>query len=683
MNTQPSRSQVRPLSVLATNIPDFLKGLDTWTVWKAFAKPKGGFEKKPIHPATGRVVDAQDSANQFSFAEALAAYELGRCDGVGLVLTGVPVTCSTDGEPLYLLGVDFDRVRESDDRTAEVRTLLSGLRGLYVETSPSGNGLRLFGLSREKVYSGSGAGGELYCKGRFLTVTGQNARGTIHEATHAFRALEKRLWPERHAATGNVVPFPRELIEMTRRMAGNQFVEVDEHVEKVRAALSCIPPDSPYDVWRDVIWALASLGWSCGQELAEEWSSGSAAHWQYDGGAEAQHTIASLFDQFQSDRGITIGTLFHHAQERGMPRAERPATPSFLAPLSHAAQPRARFSILSRAELDALPPMRWTIQGVLPETGLVAIFGQPGSAKTFLALDLAARISSGAGQWFGRRVTQRSVVYCALEGGRGIKQRIRAWEVADNTEAEEVRVLLDHFNLRDWSDVEALSAALQAACAPGAVIIIDTLAHAMAGGDENSGQDIGLVLMAAKAIADTVQGLVILVHHSGKDAGRGLRGHSSLNAAMDAVIVVERDRLTDRRGWRVTKMKDADDGATGQFELEVVDLGADGFGGRVTSCVVREVAGPVASTMVPPPTGANQKVVLDALRTDASSAQGWTQSALTELAKTALTDVSSRHRASRAKDAITGLIEGGYLRLGEGGVLHLNPPGSSPPGPLL
>jgi hypothetical protein len=340
---------------------------------------------------------------------------------------------------------------------------------------------------------------------------------------------------------------------------------------------------------------------------------------------------------------------------------------------------------LSRDDLDALPPLSWTVREALPASGLAAIYGEPGSGKSFLAIDLAARISAGLPSWFGHQIFQRDVVYAALEGGRGIQQRVAAWDSVNGVRADRVKFLLSGFTLLSEADVVRFAEAVTANVASGAVIIIDTLAQATPGADENAAKDMGLVLQAAKHIADAVDGLVILVHHSGKDSSRGLRGHSSLNGAMDAVINVARDNVTDRRSWRVTKMKDAEDGATGHFTLDRVDLGPDGFGGRITSGAVKEITGlPVMPDKGQPALlGTNQKAIYDALKGHPNASAGWSQKDLTDLAKAALSDVGGRHRATRAKDAIEGLIGGDIIKKNEGGIFHLtqSSPDHLPPAP--
>ena len=71
---------------------------------------------------------------------------------------------------------------------------------------------------------------------------------------------------------------------------------------------------------------------------------------------------------------------------------------------------------------------------------------------------------------------------------------------------------------------------------PGAVVFLDTLNRAAPTADENSSKDMGEILSAAKLLQSLINGLVVLVHHTGKDATKGLRGHSSLFAALDAAV---------------------------------------------------------------------------------------------------------------------------------------------------
>lgn len=272
--------------------------------------------------------------------------------------------------------------------------------------------------------------------------------------------------------------------------------------------------------------------------------------------------------------------------------------------------PEQRFRLLGASDLHALPPLAWCVRGVLPAQGLASVYGPSGSGKSFLVFDAAAAIADGA-DWFGYRVKPAPVIYCALEGEAGFRLRVAAWEQARGRPLPAgLRMMLQPFKLTEPKDVDDLAAAVLTAGA-GAVTILDTLNRAAPEADENTSADMGRILEAAKALQRLTAGLVVVVHHTGKDATRGLRGHSSLFAALDAAVEVTREG--DRREWRVAKAKDGQDGAGHPFRLEVVDLGEDDEGEPVTSCVIAPDDSPQDLTRRRLPKGGNQKVVLDAL----------------------------------------------------------------------
>ena len=72
------------------------------------------------------------------------------------------------------------------------------------------------------------------------------------------------------------------------------------------------------------------------------------------------------------------------------------------------------------------------------------------------------------------------------------------------------------------------------------LVIIDTFAHTLIG-NENSGEDVGLAIKHCKGIHTATGAMVLLIHHSGKDASKGARGWSGLRAAADVELCVTRD----------------------------------------------------------------------------------------------------------------------------------------------
>lgn len=285
-----------------------------------------------------------------------------------------------------------------------------------------------------------------------------------------------------------------------------------------------------------------------------------------------------------------------------------------LADLLHQAKaPPMRYRLMRAGDVVDAPPLHWLVRGVLPADGLAALYGASGSGKSFLALDLGASVAGGGPEWFACRVKPAPVVYVALEGEAGFSQRVKAWQLHHGRDLPDaLRFVMQALDLRNADDVSEIAGAVTAAGAASGLLVIDTLNRAASGADENSVVDMGAIIAAAKDLQARLGGLVLLVHHSGKDATKGLRGHSSLHAALDAAIEVS--RTDDRRDWRIAKAKDGDDGKAHPFRLEVVEIGEHDDGEPITSCVV--VADDVARAAVRKskvPTGGNQRLAWDGL----------------------------------------------------------------------
>ncbi|GAB6052856.1 hypothetical protein JCM17960_16760 [Magnetospira thiophila] len=50
--------------------------------------------------------------------------------------------------------------------------------------------------------------------------------------------------------------------------------ETSENMARVKSALAAIDPDCERPLWRDICFAIHSLGWSCAKDLARAWSAG-------------------------------------------------------------------------------------------------------------------------------------------------------------------------------------------------------------------------------------------------------------------------------------------------------------------------------------------------------------------------------------------------------------------------
>jgi hypothetical protein len=270
-----------------------------------------------------------------------------------------------------------------------------------------------------------------------------------------------------------------------------------------------------------------------------------------------------------------------------------------------------RYCLRSAADLCNAPPLRSLIRGVLPVNSFAAMFGPSRCGKTFLALDMCAAIAEGAPSWFGHRVTAAPVVYVALEGEVGLRKRVKAW-AKHNCRALPGRLnfVTQPLDLRQDEDIADLAIAVVESGGRDGLIVIDTLNRAAPGADENSSRDMGDLIAACEELRRRTGWTVLLIAHTGKDSAKGLRGHSSLIAALDvAVEVTHTDR---RREWSIAKSKDDEDGERFPFTLRVVELGEDEDGEPITSCVVApDESAPIVAR--PEPRGKTQRIVYEAM----------------------------------------------------------------------
>lgn len=244
------------------------------------------------------------------------------------------------------------------------------------------------------------------------------------------------------------------------------------------------------------------------------------------------------------------------------------------------AEPAPRFQLLNRDGIMALSDPEWIIKLIFPTRGLVVIHGLSTVGKSFLAFDMGCHIAEGR-KFFGHRVKQRPVVYVCLEGEAGFKRRGQAWEQFHGRMIpDQLYLVKDPFDIRSPQDIDALTAIIPA----GAVVIIDTLNRCAPGAEENGSVDMGLIIEGAKEIERRTAGLVAFVAHPGKDESKGIRGHSSLFAALDGNIEVL--AKADRFMWTARKVKDGPGGGENYFKREIVTLGEDEDGDPITSCVI-------------------------------------------------------------------------------------------------
>lgn len=259
---------------------------------------------------------------------------------------------------------------------------------------------------------------------------------------------------------------------------------------------------------------------------------------------------------------------------------------------SESGETRAGFPLSLADEIQDVAEAADFVEGILTDGTASVIYGPSNLGKTFWVLDIAACVATGRNFRDVLETEQGAVVYVALEGTQGIRNRILALRQAGKLpEGSPFFLCYAPISLLEPGHAEKLAATVKAAAMqsklPCRLVVIDTLSRAMAGGDENGAQDMTLAVQSIDKVKQATGAHVLVIHHCGKDEAKGARGHSSLRAAVDTEIELFRPKNQTITTVKITKQRDMPTGEAMPFSLNVVKLGTDRRGNSITSCTVR------------------------------------------------------------------------------------------------
>lgn len=260
--------------------------------------------------------------------------------------------------------------------------------------------------------------------------------------------------------------------------------------------------------------------------------------------------------------------------------------------LDLAKKPPTGLPVKNVAKFAWSPSQKYLIRGLI-NFGMTGLMSGPSNAgKSPLALDLAAHVASGR-PWRERKVKAGYALYVSTEGWTGLEGRleaIRREHFADATDVPFDFVALSIDLRTSGKDAKAIADTVKARAAtfgaPPALVIIDTLSHALGGGDESNPEHVRAVLKNGSRIAAATGAAVLLLHHPTKDASSDYRGSSILVNDTDLLIKVETDSRTKIRTVTTPRVKEYAEIDPVHFKIKVVDLGVDHEGDPITSVVV-------------------------------------------------------------------------------------------------
>lgn len=183
------------MTTYLSNIPDELKQLDNWCVWK-FEKRNGKRTKIPFNAATGEFAKSNDKSTWSSYETAVNAEGV---DGIGFFF-----------EPPYL-GIDIDDIDDDlhrfkqGDKLDNIVSEFNEAFKSYTEVSPSGNGLHI--IVKGKIPGTRRRKGniEMYDSGRFFTMTGKSI-GKYKDVTEVSKQVFKTIYDK--YLPDNTVQYP-------------------------------------------------------------------------------------------------------------------------------------------------------------------------------------------------------------------------------------------------------------------------------------------------------------------------------------------------------------------------------------------------------------------------------------------------------------------------------------------
>jgi hypothetical protein len=245
----------------------------------------------------------------------------------------------------------------------------------------------------------------------------------------------------------------------------------------------------------------------------------------------------------------------------------------------------------------------WLIKHFLSETGLALLAGQSGAGKTFLAIDLAGSLATGA-DFFGKRVKRRcGTLFLVGEGEGTMQERIDAmvrgrfandppdgdgpadfpvvWRPVSGLKEpkvvdEEIRAA--KFFAEEMQTRHGL---------PLGLIVVDTIAATFGFDDENAASEATRAMQALQRLSIETGALVIGIAHHGKDASTGVRGSSAFTASADVILAalarVDGEGKVTKRQVALHKTRRGETGWCVPFHLRRTDLGTDEDGEDVWS----------------------------------------------------------------------------------------------------
>ena len=216
-------------------------------------------------------------------------------------------------------------------------------------------------------------------------------------------------------------------------------------------------------------------------------------------------------------------------------------------------------------------PTPWLVDGICTEQAVMVIGGEPKTAKTWAALEMAIAVATDTpafGEFKVRSVSDRSAwMFLCEDNARSVQRRVRSIVQGRGPVLAGwgKRLKVKALGSMHLDDLDALSRYVATVrrdpCKP-AIVAFDPLRDLHAHNEDSSTEMQG-VYSALRALRTVLQCSVVFVHHAGKATadgekrrgGQKLRGSSALHGAVDAGLYLTspaRSRDEEKRKTTMT-----------------------------------------------------------------------------------------------------------------------------------
>ncbi|MDE1472315.1 AAA family ATPase [Eubacterium limosum] len=511
------------------SVPDDLKQLPQWVVWKKETDEKGKVKKVPRNPITGYGASSTDPETWNTFITARDIYEETKgYDGIGFVFNNSGI-----------VGVDLDHCIDETGQMTETAQEIIQVLDSYTEYSPSGTGVHIYAYGTLPVDGKKKEPYEMYQNKRYFTVTGQsfhNPPKQIQYKGPEILKIYERLFPQ--------VEAPAQ-----QPISGFSVLNADEVVNRIRASrqgqafealyqgdISAYPSQSEADM------ALCNmLAFWCAKDAQMmdaifRQSGLYRPKWGVKHGPDTygnitiQKAIAGTADVYTPKKemyGHEIVTVEGGQNSPGVPAIPLPEV----------------YNLHWLGQQD-LKPVEFIVKGLLP-VGLNLLASPPKFGKSYFVFNLAICVAGGE-KFLDQETQKCGVLYLALEDSLNRLQS-RAFQLLGTRDLPEGVFLM--LEIGDLSN--GFRQQLEAVLDKNPeikLVIIDTLQFIRGTFNRNEGAYAVdyREMREIKAIASERNLCILLVHHTRKmkdesDPFANVSGTTGITGAMDTTLILKKD----------------------------------------------------------------------------------------------------------------------------------------------